>query len=701
MRTTEELIHIIEELMKDDLYRPLFPKQLAVLLRLEEEEQPFLQEALERMEQAGSLVYTGKGKCAPPAMLGYVTGVLQKHQRGFGFVTRPETGEEDIFIAPKAMCNAMHKDLVAVKLLKKSRGDHRSEGEIVRVLKRNAQQLVCTYYEKPRYGVAVPENGKDEDIRIFHEKNGGARHGDRVIVDVQRGCIVEILGHKGEQGVDVLAILREQGFHDNFTPDVLQEADSVPQIVMAAELQGRQDFRKEIVFTIDGEDTKDIDDAISVKVLNNGNFLLGVHIADVSHYVKEGSLLDQSAYERGTSVYPVDRVSPMLPKALSNGICSLNPHVDRLTLSVVMEIDKQGDVVSHNIVKGVICSLEQMTYTNVYKILEEQDEDLCQRYAHLVPALQTMKDLTLILREKRMNRGAIDLDIPEAKVILDETDRPVKIVRRELTIANRMIEEMMLICNETVAEHFYWLDIPFLYRVHQEPEEEKMKRFTEFVHVLGYHLKGAKQKGAHPRELQNLLLKVKGKKEERVVSSAMLRSMQKARYTAEQGLHFGLGTQYYSHFTSPIRRYPDLMIHRIISKVLDGTMDETQQAHYRKVLGDIADHCSERERAAEQVERDSVKLKMTEYMVKHLGETFSCMVSGVANFGMFVETEDLIEGMIPVESLSDDYYQYHETQYALYGKHTGKKYQIGDKLKALAVRADIKRKTIEFVVDTW
>lgn len=701
MRTTEELMDTIAEIMADDLYRPLFPKQMAVLLQVEEAEEAVLQEALSRMEDAGMLVYTAKGKCVSPAMMGYVVGTLQKHPRGFGFVQFSDKTGEDIFIAPKALRGAMHKDLVAVKLIKKGRGEHRSEGEIVRILKRNARQLVCTYYEKRQHGVAVPENGKDEDIWIYQEKNGGARHGDRVVVDVEKACVVEILGHKGEQGVDVLAILREQGFSDRFEQAVLQEAAHIPQTLSATDLEGRQDFRDDIVFTIDGEDTKDIDDAVSVKPLENGNFLLGVHIADVSHYVKAGSLLDQSAYERGTSVYPVDRVSPMLPKALSNGICSLNPNVERLTLSVLMEINRQGEVVSHDIVKGVICSREQMTYTDVYKILEEQEEALCQRYAPLVPTLQAMKELTLLLRQKRMERGAIDLDIPEAKIILDEKDKPVEIVRRELTIANRMIEEMMLVCNETVAEHFYWLDMPFLYRVHEEPEEEKMRRFTEFVQILGYGLKGAKQKGVHSRELQNLLVKVKGKKEERVISSAMLRSMQKARYTAEQGLHFGLGTQYYSHFTSPIRRYPDLVIHRIIKEVLDGKMDDVQQNHYRKTLPEIADHCSERERAAEQVERDSVKLKMTEYMVKHLGETFPCIVSGVANFGMFVETEDLIEGMVPMESLYDDYYQYDEKQYALYGKHTGKKYQIGDKVMAQAVRADIKRKSIEFVVDSW
>lgn len=699
MRTKEDLITTITEIMEDDLYRPLFPQQMAVLLRIEETEEASLQEALGELEASGRLVYTGKGKCAPPAMMGYVIGTLQKHPRGFGFVQLPDKQGEDIFIAPKQMHAAMHKDLVAVKLLKHGRGDHRSEGEIVRILKRNAAQLVCTYYEKRHRGIAVPENGKDEDIWISQEKNGGAKHGDRVVIDVAQSRVVEILGHKGDQGVDVLAILREQGFSDSFPEDVLQMAKQVPQALTDADRKGRRDFRKDMVFTIDGEDTKDIDDAVSVEMTETGNFILGVHIADVTHYVTAGSVLDQCAYERGTSVYPVDRVSPMLPKELSNGICSLNPNVERLTLSVLMEIDRQGEVVSHDIVKGIICSREQMTYANVYKIVEEQDEALCRRYADLVPTLQRMKELTLILQKKRAERGAINLDIPEAKVILDEQDKPVEIVRRQITIANQMIEEMMLVCNETVAEHFYWMDMPFIYRVHEVPEEEKIRRFSEFVRVLGYRIKGTKQ--VHPRELQSLLEKVKGKKEERVVSSGLLRSMQKARYTPEQGMHFGLGTQYYCHFTSPIRRYPDLMIHRMIKEVLDGRMDETRQSYYHNMLAEVADHCSERERAAEQVERDSVKLKMTEYMVKHLGEEFSCIISGVANFGMFVETEDLIEGMVSLENLYDDYYQYDEKQYALYGRHTGKKYQIGDKVVAQAVRADIKRKAIEFVVDTW
>ena len=435
MRTKEELINKIKEVTTDELYRPLFSAQLSVLLQVEPEEEAEFLQALQQLEERGELLLTGKGKYAPPSMLGYVTGTLLKHARGFGFVQTAQSNGEDIFIAPKAMGNAMHKDLVAVKLLKKQKGSHRAEGEIVQVLKHNQPQLVCTYYEKKLYGIAAPENGKDEDIRIYREKNGGAKHGDRVVVDVQKGRVIEILGHKGEQGVDVLAILREQGFVDSFAPEVLREAEQIPQVLSKQDLEGREDFRAKTIFTIDGEDTKDIDDAVSIEKTERGTYLLGVHIADVSHYVKEGSLLDQSAYERGTSVYPVDRMAPMLPKLLSNGICSLNPREDRLTLSVLMEIDAKGDVISHRIVKGVICSVEQMTYTNVYRILEEADAELCNRYASLVPSLQHMKALTEILRAKRMERGALDLDIPEAKVVLDEKNRPVEIVRREMTIS--------------------------------------------------------------------------------------------------------------------------------------------------------------------------------------------------------------------------------------------------------------------------
>jgi ribonuclease R len=498
----------------------------------------------------------------------------------------------------------------------------------------------------------------------------------------------------GEKGVDVLSILRSYGFNEYFSREVEEEAGKMPQAISEEETKGRRDLRGWNIFTIDGADTKDIDDAVSIKKLNNGHYQLGVHIADVSYYVKQGSLLDQEAYKRGTSVYMVDRVAPMLPRPLSNGICSLNPGVDRLAMSVLMEIDGQGNVVNHEIFKSVIRSREQMTYENLYKILEEDDAALKDRYRELLDDFYHMKDLALILRQKRQARGAIDFDIPEPKVIIDEKGKPIDIIKYEITIANRIIEEFMLVCNETVSEHFYWLEAPFMYRIHETPDSEKISHFAEFVQVLGYRLKGLKN--LHPKSLQELLDKVKGKKEERVISTIMLRSLQKARYSEKSDVHFGLAAKYYCHFTSPIRRYPDLTIHRIISHAIAGKLDDNKKEQYNKFLKEAAHHCSERERAAEMAERDSVKVKMAEYMSHRIGEKFKGVISGIASFGMFVELDNLVEGLVRVSTMYDDYYYFDEKNFSFLGERTGKMYKIGDEVEIIVVNSDLSSRTIEF-----
>lgn len=707
MRTKEALIDEISTVLQDELYKPLVPEGFKVLLRVEQEETESFEAALTALEEQGSLLYTGKGKCVPPEMMGLIVGEFQKNPKGFGFVLQKDRSRRDIFIHRTKMMGAMNRDLVACKIIRKEREGDRAEGEIVRILKRNTETMVCTYHKKRNFGVAVPIDRKGEDLYVKTEDSQDAATGDKVLVEIikwssekERSAtarVIEIIGKRGEKGLNVLSLLREQGFIEQFPEEVLKEAEQMPDSIEGENLSQRRDLRKELIFTIDGADTKDIDDAVSIVKLENSIYRLGVHIADVSHYVTEGTALDRSAYERATSVYPVDRVSPMLPRKLSNGICSLNPQVDRLALSVTMDIDGNGTVVGHDIFKSVIHSREQMTYTDVYRILEEEDSELKKRYQELVPALQMMKELALILRKKRFARGAIDFAIPEAKIILDEQDHPIEIGRRDLTIANQMIEEMMLVCNETVAEHFFWMEIPFVYRIHEEPDEEKMKQFCEFARVLGYKLMATKK--MHSGELQSLLERTAGKPEERVISSVMLRTMQKAKYTNLQSGHFGLGATYYSHFTSPIRRYPDLMIHRIISEALSGRLNEERIAHYDAMLPEATLHCSERERAAEAVERESVKLKMAEYMIQHIGQEYPCIISGVAGFGMFVETEDLVEGLVPMENLRDDYYVYDEKQYALIGERTHKRYRIGDKVTAQVVRVDTASRSIEFAVD--
>jgi len=704
MREKEAFISELENVINDDLYKPLLPKALAVLLKVEGAEAETFEQALSDMENRGVIVYTGKGKCAPPEMLGFRTGIFQKNAKGFGFVLNEKPDERDIFIHRNNINSAMNKDLVAVEITNKPRDGVRPEGKIIKVIKRKTTRVICCFQKKQKFGFAVPVDEKSEDIFISKEDNMGANDGDRVVVEITQwkstnkspeGKVIEILGSKGDRGLNVLMLLREQGFIEGFSDEVLEEIKSIPDEI-DENIAGRRDLREHTIFTIDGADTKDIDDAISIEKID-GIFRLGVHIADVSHYVKEGSELDKSAYVKATSVYPVDRVSPMLPPKLSNGICSLNPKVDRFALSVTMDIDKNGNIVGHDIFKSVIHSCEQMTYTNVYKILEENDEELRERYKHIFQSLINMKELALILRKKRFDRGAIDFDMPEAKIILDDKDRPTAVVKREITIANIMIEEMMLACNETVAEHFYWMEIPFVYRIHEEPDEGKMQQFSDFIRVMGYKFKGTQE--VHSRELQELLKKVKGKKEERVISTIMLRAMQKAKYTNNHSGHFGLGAQYYSHFTSPIRRYPDLMIHRIISQSLAGELTEEKLSHYQTILGEVTGHCSERERAADTVEKESNKLKMAEYMIKHLGEEFPCIISGVTGFGIFVETENLIEGLIPIESLYDDYYDYDNTKYALIGERGKRVFQIGDSIMAQVVRASTDSRTIEFAVD--
>jgi len=577
-------------------------------------------------------------------------------------------------------------------------------------VKRAVTQVVGLFHNHDSYGFVVPDDKRiNKDIFIRSEGFKGAVTGQKVVVNIltypegraaAEGEIVEVLGHKDDPGVDILSIIRKHGLPESFPGDVLAEADAAPDAITEEEIvqQGRRDLRDKVIVTIDGEDAKDLDDAVNVERLPNGNIVLGVHIADVSYYVREKSKLDEEAYNRGCSVYLVDRVIPMLPHRLSNGICSLNPKVDRLTMSCEMEFEpgtmKQ---VRHDIFTSVIRTTERMTYTNVRKILNEEDPEVTERYAELVDTFKLMQELAMGLRSMRMRRGAIDFEFQESKVIVDEQGKPTDIIKRERSIAEQIIEEFMLVANETVAEHFHWLKVPFIYRIHEEPSNEKLMTFMQFAGNFGYAIRG-KGNTVHPRALQTLLEEIQGTKEETVLSTMMLRSMKQAKYDAESLGHFGLAAEYYSHFTSPIRRYPDLAIHRVMREVLEngGVLPDNRFDSLNARMPDIASQSSDRERVAVDAERDTEKLKKAEFMLDKIGEEFVGIISGVTSFGMFIELENTVEGLIRLSDLTDDYYHFHELHMALIGERTSKIYRIGDEVKIRVSRVNMSDHTIDF-----
>jgi len=676
------------------------------VLDVPHQDREIFQQVLDEMEEAGLIFKTRKGKYGAPERMGLVAGRFQGNERGFGFVIPDDPDQEDLFIQIDHLNGVMHGDRVMARITKYPESNRRAEGEIIKILKRANDKIVGVFERSGSLGFVVPDHRKMKgDIIVPMDKTMGALPHQKVIVEITRypeaernaeGRIAEILGDSEEAGVDVLSIIRTYNLPLEFPEEVIAEAKAVPQQISEAELQGRRDLRSLTMVTIDGEDARDLDDAVSLEIREDGLYRLGVHIADVSHYVKEGSALDNEALRRGTSVYFPDRVIPMLPAELSNGICSLNPQVDRLAFSVMMDIDSLGRVINHEIFESVIHSNQRMTYTDVYKILEENDEALIDKYRPLVPMFIKMKELALILRKKRSLRGAIDFDFEEAKIVVDENGKPIDIKRYPITIANKIIEEFMLLCNETVSEHFYWANIPFVYRIHEDPDPEKIENLNAFLFNFGYRIKGSGN--VHPRALQDVLEKVKGTPQERVISTMMLRSLQKARYSDEHVWHFGLAAGYYSHFTSPIRRYPDLIIHRIMKEYLHGTFDDRRNEHYAAILPDVTRQCSESERNAEEAERDCDDLKKAEYMQQHVMEAFTGIVSGITPFGMFVELENTIEGLVRLSSMDDDYYRYDEKQYCLIGERTGKIYRIGDTVDIVVTRASPETRQIDFVL---
>ncbi|MGG0888245.1 ribonuclease R [Cytobacillus horneckiae] len=705
---SKELIDQLLNYMKDEAYKPLTVQEMEEAFGIEDSSQfkDFVK-ALVLMEERGLVVRTRSNRYGLPEKMNLIRGKLSGHAKGFAFVIPDEPGMDDIFIPPNETNNAMHGDIVLARVSSESSGQRR-EGTVVRILERGVQQIVGTYTESKHFGFVIPDDKKfASDIFIPKAASKGAVEGHKVVVKLTtypegrksaEGEVTEILGHKNDPGVDILSIIHKHGLPMEFPSDVLEQAEQTPEQISEKEIENRRDLRNQTIVTIDGADAKDLDDAVTVTKLENGNYKLGVHIADVTYYVQENSAIDAEAADRATSVYLVDRVIPMIPHRLSNGICSLNPKVDRLTLSCEMEITSEGEVVNHEIFQSVIKTTERMTYSDVNKILEDKDEELIERYKALVPMFQLMEELAQVLRTKRMHRGAIDFDFKEAKVLVDQDGAPQDVVIRERSVAEKLIEEFMLAANETVAEHFHWMDVPFIYRIHEDPKEDKLRRFFEFITNFGYIVKGTAN-AIHPRALQEIIEEVQGKPEEMVISTVMLRSMQQAKYNPESLGHFGLSTEFYTHFTSPIRRYPDLIVHRLIrTYLIEGKLDSATQEKWDSILPDIADHSSNMERRAVDAERETDELKKAEYMMDKIGVEYDGIISSVTNFGMFVELPNTIEGLIHVSYMTDDYYRYEERQLAMIGERTGNVFRIGDEITVRVINVNKDERSIDFEI---
>ncbi|TMW72436.1 ribonuclease R [Alteribacter natronophilus] len=693
--------------MRDQADKPLSVKDLEEALEISDSSQfkEFVK-LLNELEEEGQLVRTRSNRYGLPERMNLVRGSVIMHAKGFAFVRTGE-GHDDVYISASEMNSAMNRDTVLVRLHNKS-GGSKPEGTIIRIIERGVTEVVGTYVDDKYYGFVVADDKRiPNDIFIPKKKEGGAVDGHKVVVRITKypegrmsaeGEVVDILGHKNDPGVDILSIIHKHGLPGEFAEETIDHANKVPDEISEEEIAGRRDLRNETIVTIDGADAKDLDDAVRVEKLDNGNYLLGVYIADVSHYVKEGSPIDQEAYERATSCYLVDRVIPMIPHRLSNGICSLNPQVDRLTLACEMEIDPSGEVVNHEIFESVIKTTERMTYTDVRKILQNEDEEVIQRYEPLVPFFKRMEELAAILRKKRFDRGAIDFDFKEAKVLVDEEGKPTDVVLRDRSVAEKLIEEFMLAANETVAEHFHWLKLPFVYRIHEDPDEEKLNHFLEFITNFGYVVKGSAN-SVHPRAMQDILDAAKGEPEEAVISTVMLRSMRQAKYDPDNIGHFGLSADFYTHFTSPIRRYPDLIVHRLIrTYLIEKKTDEKTRAHWEEKLPALTDHSSQMERQAEDASRETDELKKVQFMEDKVGEEYEGIISGVTGFGLFVELPNTVEGLVHVSYLTDDYYHYDEKQYAMIGERTGKVFRIGDQIDIRVVNVNVDERIIDFEI---
>lgn len=703
----EQIKEDILKYFKENVTRPLSVDDIVEVIKVEGSEGfKELVKALNELEEIGELVKTRKNRFGLPERMNLVRGKVQMHSKGFAFLIPDDDEQTDVYIHANDLDSAMNNDRVLVRLDKKEDDDKRPEGNVIRILERAVHQVVGTFEDNQSFGFIIADDKRiPNDIFIPKAATNGAVSGHKVVANITKypehqrsaeGEIVKILGHKNDPGIDILSIIYKNGIKIDFPDEALAQAAEAPEEISEEDLKGRRDLRDEKIVTIDGADAKDLDDAISVEKLDNGNYKLGVYIADVSYYVTADSPMDLEAYERGTSAYLVDRVIPMIPHRLSNGICSLNPGVDRLVMGCEMEIDSAGKAVKHDIFEAVIQSKERMTYKAVNGILVEEDTELREQYADFVPVFEAMEDLAAVLRTKRFERGAIDFDFKEAEVLVDGDGKAEDIVIRERSVGEKLIEEFMLAANETIAEHFYWLHVPFIHRIHEDPDEGKLQHFFEFVAGLGYPVKG-KANEVHPQALQKVLERIKGKQEEMIVSKLMLRSMKQAKYDPDSVGHFGLSTDFYTHFTSPIRRYPDLIVHRLIRTYLfDKKMDKKTQNYWENKMPEIAQHTSEMERAAVSAEREVDDLKKAEYMQDKIGEEYVGSISSVTNFGLFVELENTVEGLIHISYITDDYYHFDERNYALIGERTGNMYKIGQEVKIRVINVNLDEQAVDF-----
>lgn len=705
MELDEKQIKILN-FIEEPSYKAIKKKDLAYAMQVDTKDLDDFIEIINDLADECKLFINKHGKVSSLKKANLFIGTFLATDRGFGFVKPENLEEPDIFIPPYSTEDARHKDKVLCRITCKNLGDKKDEGAIVKIISRGYNTIVGTFLKDRRMCHVIPDVSKlGYYISIPRNSAKNIVTGSKVLIEIdcndnpgriQSGKIIEVLGHRDDPGIDILSILMQFEIPTKFPEDVLKEADIVPNMVLESDLLNRRDLRDECIITIDGEDTKDVDDAISIKQLDNGNFKLGVYIADVTHYVKEGTELDKEALRRGTSIYLVDRVIPMLPRVLSNGICSLDEAVDRLALCCEMEIDNNGNVVNHEIFEAVLNVTKKMTYTAVNDILTNDESEYKEDYNEYFNMIKTMEQLSEILRTKRAGRGAIEFDFPESKIIVDENCKPIDIVIRERNIATSIIEEFMIICNETIAEEYFWSEIPFMYRTHEEPDAQKIVMLNEFIKNFGYNLKGSSQ---HPKNIQSLLSKVTNTKEENIISRVVLRSLKQARYTDFNTGHFGLASKAYSHFTSPIRRYPDLQIHRIIKQNIKTGIDETKKQYYENILPEVAKRCSATERVAESAERDVESLKKAEFMQDKEGQIFDGVISSVTSWGLYVTLPNTVEGMIHNYSLYPrDNYIFSDKRMEYVGRKSKKSYRLGDRVKVKLLKVSIYDRKLDFIV---
>ena len=702
---SDELKKKIINLINDDKYNPLTDGELSFELGLTYEMWAWYKKILKELEEDMYIIITKKGRIISPNQAGLFVGKFISHRKGFGFVQSDKEDVRDLYIQSKDVNGAMHGDRVMAEVTREASGFKRAEGKIVQIIKRDVTQIVGTFKEHEHFGFVVPkEKELRTDVYIQEKYFNGAKEDDVVVVEILQwakdnkkpeGKIVEVLGNKNNRGIEIEYIIREHGLPLDFDKKVLDNANYVAVPIPEEEYEKptRTDLRHKTIYTMDGADAKDLDDAICVEMLDNGNFLLGVHIADVTYYVKEKSALDKEALKRATSVYLVDKVIPMLPKQLSNGVCSLNAHEDKLTLSIEMEIDHKGNVVKSEVFESIINSKARMVYTDVSDILENNDRGLKIKYADLVDDFRLAEKLARILMKKRERRGALDFNFPEPYIHLDENGKPYSIEPYERRIANRIIEEFMLVANETIAEYFYWIGVPFVYRIHETPSSSKMEALNKFVNQYNMFIKGDTEE-VHPKAVQKIIKGIEGKPGEKAINTLILRSLKQAKYSPECSGHFGLAADYYCHFTSPIRRYPDLQIHRIIKEFINGDMTNRRMDKLKDIVLKASEQSSEMERKAEVAERDIDKFYKCLYMEDKIGEEFEGFISSVTNYGFYVELPDTIEGLVPLESLNDDFYQFNENTYELSSQE--KSYKIGDVVKVKLENVNVEVREITF-----